>query len=66
MDLTSELLAKGLIIKDRERWFTIEEDLAGPRARLTLVDCFPARTEWVRSTLGVSVDQPQARDDGVH
>ena len=32
---------------------TIEKDLAGAKARLTLVECFPVKTEGVRSTPGV-------------
>ena len=40
---------------------TIEEDPAGLKVRLTLVDCFPARTEGVQTTPGVSMDLTPSR-----
>ena len=45
----------------------MEEELAWPKAWLTLVDCFPARTEGVWSTSGESLDHTpsQAKEDGV-
>ena len=45
----SELLAYALLSRI-EGGLTIGEDLAGPKARLTLVNYFPAKMEGVRVT----------------